>query len=238
MSGELRLVSLAHGLLLGLLLAAPVLAPAILPHATMALFLLGGFQLRLADRRFTLRGAESWISHIRMTPRRLLPWGAAALGALASGHGGRAAAILLAALAGETLLYPLCANALARQTRMRIALFLLPLMALSASVPVEAVAFAAAFLTGVATCLFWLRGPDGEARAFVTALCILTLAGIAALLEPALLPWMTPLATVSALLALAHLSVLRRRPVPWRQPGGGSGSFLRRPLWQHPLRQP
>ena len=238
MSGDLRLVSLAHGLLLGLLLAAPALSPTILPHATMALFLFGGFQLRLADRRFTLRGAASWISHIRMTPRRLLPWGAAALGALMSGHEGRAAAILLAALAGEALLYPLSVNAMARWTRTRVTTALMLLIPLSAVVPVEAVAFAAAFLTGVATCLFWLRGPDGEARAFVTAICILTLAGIATCLEPALLQWMTPLATVSALLALAHLSVLRRRPVPWRQPDGGSGSFLRRPLWQHPLRQP
>ena len=67
----------AHGLLLGLFLALPWLGRSEwLPWGGEVLFLVGGFQVRVADRRWNARGsALDWISHIRMAPARLLPWG-------------------------------------------------------------------------------------------------------------------------------------------------------------------
>lgn len=232
MSRQPLLLRIAHGLALVLLLAAPLLTPAMARMATMALFMAGGFHLRLADRRFTLRGASSWISHIRMAPRHVLPWAMAALAALAGGQGTRAGSILLAATMAELLLYPICAHAMARLSRSRIALVLILLIASCATLPFETALYALAFVTGVAACLFWLRGPDGEASALSATLAALALTGIALALAPALLPRLAPLCVVGVILALAHLSTLRRRPVPWRRPDGGDSLVFRRPPWR------
>ena len=78
MKGEMRALGLAHGLLLGLLLGALLIAPDLSPVLISALFFLGGFDLRLADRRRAPRGALSWVSHIRMAPLRLTRWAALA----------------------------------------------------------------------------------------------------------------------------------------------------------------
>ena len=77
-------VNRAMGILLGLLLALPWLGLAQeLPWGVTALCVLSGFQLRLLDRRWDRRGgALDWISHVRMAPARLLPWGAAVIIAL------------------------------------------------------------------------------------------------------------------------------------------------------------
>lgn len=232
MSREPLLLRAAHGLSLALLLLAPLLAPAMAPLATMALFMTGGFRLRLADRRFTLRGAASWISHIRMSPWHVLPWAVGALAALASGNGSRAASILLAATFAELLLYPLCVHMMARLSRRRIGLVLVLLIAACATMPFETAFYALASMTGVAGCLFWLRGPDGEAIALSATLGALALTGIALIMEPALLPCLAPLCVVGMLLALAHLSAMRRRPVPWRRPDGGDRPLFRRLPWR------
>src|SRR3546814_14614451 len=51
MKGELRILGAAHGLLLGLVLAAPLVAPALLPWGAEALFIVAALQLRLAEDR-------------------------------------------------------------------------------------------------------------------------------------------------------------------------------------------
>lgn len=236
MNGELRALGLVHGLLLGLLLASPVVAPALLPHAVSALFLLGGFQLRLADRRWDLRGGPAaWISHIRMAPRRLIPWGAAAVAALVAGQPSRALTIAGAALLSELLVYPICAHLLGQLTRPLVALILALLIALAGAAASETMAYVIAFMTGIATCLFWMRGPDGDARALAIALGGAAAAAVAPLALPDSLPFALPTGLVSATLALAHLSVLRRRPLPW-QPSDGAQPTVRRPLWLQPPR--
>jgi hypothetical protein len=236
MNGELRALSLAHGLLLGLLLASPLFATAILPHAVSALFLLGGFQLRLADRRWDMRsGARAWISHVRMAPRRLLPWGAAALVAMIGGDGARAEAIVAAALLCELLVYPIGAHLLARLARPWVALVLALLIALGPRAASETMALILAFVTGIAACLVWLRGPDGDGRSLALMLGGGAAAALMPLLAPATTPYAFPTAATCLTLALAHLSVLRRRPLPWRA-DGGAGRRIRRPLWPLPSR--
>lgn len=92
---------------------------------------MGGFQLRLADRRWERRaGLGDWVSHIRMAPQRLLPWGATATVALIAGRPTEALAILMAVLACEMLLYPLLAPAMGRLTRGGIVLLLLLMLPL------------------------------------------------------------------------------------------------------------
>lgn len=236
MSGELRALGLAHGLLLGLLLASPMVAPALLPYAMSALFLLGGFQLRLADRRWDLRGGPAaWISHIRMAPRRLIPWGAAAVAALVAGESRSAMAVASAALLSELLVYPISAHLLGQLSRPLVALILALLIALAGAAASETMAYVIAFMTGIATCLLWMRGPDGEARALAIALGGAAAAAVVPLALPASLPFALPTGLVCGTLALAHLSVLRRRPVPW-QPIDGARPPVRRPLWLQPPR--
>lgn len=231
MSGELRALGLAHGLLLGLLLASPIVAPALLPYAVSALFLLGGFQLRLADRRWDLRGGPAaWISHIRMAPRRLIPWGAASVAALVAGDSHSAMAIAGAALLSELLVYPICAHLLGRLTRPLVALILALLIGLAGAAVSVTMAYILAFMTGIAACLFWMRGPDGDPRALAVALGGTAAAAAMPLVVPASLIFAMPTGLVCATLALAHLSVLRRRLVPW-QPSDGARQTVRRPLW-------
>ncbi len=185
MSGELRALGLVHGLLLGLLLASPLIAPSLMPWGVEALFILGGFQLRLADRRWAMRnGWSNWISHIRMAPARLIPWAAAGLSRRSAG------AVLV----------------------------LLVMLGLGAAG--EAIRYMIGFMTGISACLFWLRGPDGEAHALGLALTGLVAAAVTAVLLPAAMPVALPAAIVCATLALAHISTLRRRPISWRVGGG------------------
>lgn len=221
MSGELRALGLVHGLLLGLLLASPLIAPGLLPWGVEALFIIGAFQLRLADRRWDMRdGWRSWISHIRMAPLRLIPWGAAATVALIAGNGARAQAILIAASLCELLVYPVCTHVLARLSRPVVGAVLVLLILIGLSAVGETIRYMIGFMTGMSACLFWLRGPDGEAHALGLALAGLVAAAIAPVLWPASLPVAFPAAIVCATLALAHVSTLRRRPVPWRAGGG------------------
>lgn len=236
MNGELRALGIAHGLLLGLLLASPVVAPGLLTYGVSALFLLGGFRLRLADRRWDLRGGPTaWISHIRMAPRRLVSWGAAAVAALVAGQPTRALAIGGAALLSELLVYPICAHLLGRLSRPLVAVILMLLIGLAGAAASEAMAYVLAFMTGIAACLSWMRGPDGDPRALAFALGGTTAAAAMPVVLPASLPFALPTGLVCATLALAHLSVLRRRPVPW-QPVDGARPSVRRPLWLQPPR--
>lgn len=234
MAGELRVLGLAHGLLLGLLLATPLIGPDLLPWAVQALFLLGGFQLRLADRRWNLRGGPTaWISHIRMAPRRLLPWGAAAVVALIARRLDLAQAIVGAALLCEILVYPLSAHLLARLPRPMVAGLILLLIGAQGIADSPIIAYGVAFLTGLATCLYWLRGPDGDGPTLAWALGATTAASVAPLVAPATLPCAFAVGAMCATLALAHLSVLRRRPVPWRSDRRPNP---RRALWLAPVR--
>lgn len=228
MRAELRALGLAHGLLLGLLLASPLLDAALLPRTMVALFLLSGFQLRLADRRLTLRsGIAGWFSHLRMVPMRVLPWGAAALVALVAGQDAIALATLGAALSCELLLYPVGVALLPRLPRPAIALALVILIAFHGAIDDTIVRYCAAFLAGNAACLVWLRGPDGDAR----ALLLSAAGGMVAALSPRMIPALAPFAPLAgmtcATIALAHLSVLRRRPVPWRTGGAARTRGLR-----------
>jgi hypothetical protein len=234
MTGEMRALGLAHGLLLGLLLGSPLIAPGLSPILLGALFLLGGFYLRLADRRFSPRGALSWISHIRMAPLRLTRWAALAIVALIAGDTGRVAAILSAALIGELLIYPLSAHALGKLPRPAIGALLFAVIPGLAHFGTGMVAYVLAFAAGILACLFWLRGPDGEPRALGLSIAGLGAALLMPLLLPATQPYAWPAALVCATLALAHLSTLRRRPMPWRM-DGDARLGIRRPPW---LRRP
>ncbi|WP_311268904.1 hypothetical protein [Sphingobium sp. WCS2017Hpa-17] len=217
MNGELRALGVAHGLLLGLALACPLVAPGLLPWGIDALLLVGGFQLRLMDRRFTLRmGAKEWVSHIIMAPSRLLRWGAAAVVALIAGDMGLAGAILIAAFACELLAYPLATLLIGRRSLPHVAGALVLLIAATGAMGPPALHLTLSFLTGVAACMVWLRGPDGEPRALALALGGGAAAVTAPLLFPGALAFAAPTFTVCAAWVLAHLSVLRRPVMPWR----------------------
>lgn len=229
MSGELRALGLVHGLMLGLLLASPMIAPGLFSAGVGALFVMGGFQLRLADRRGDRRGGvRHWVSHMRMAPRRLIPWGATATVALIARRPDQAQAIVLAALICELLLYPLIAPAMARLTRGGVVAFVALMLPLCGADD-GTLRYASAFLIGVGGCVFWLRGPDGDGRALGWAVAGLSSAMLIALPLPQARPFALIAGTLCATLALAHLSVLRRRPVPWH--GGGDASV--RPLRWH-----
>ena len=217
MNGELRALGVAHGLLLGLALACPLVAPGLLPWGIDALLLIGGFQLRLMDRRFTLRmGTKEWVSHIIMAPSRLLRWGAAAVVALIAGDMGLAGAILTAALACELLAYPLATLLIGRRSLPHVAGALALLIAATGAMAQPALHLTLSFLTGVAACMVWLRGPDGEPRALALALGGGAAAVTAPLLFPGALAFAAPTFAVCAAWVLAHLSVLRRPVMPWR----------------------
>lgn len=224
MKGELKILGVAHGLLLGLVLAAPLIAPSLLPWGAEALFIIAAFQLRLADRRWETRaGLQGWISHIRMAPLRLAPWAGTAIVALIAGpeQARLATAILIAIAMGELLIYPVIANLLGRLPRLGLAgAILLLLIGCGLAEPGQAARFAMAFALGVGGCVFWLRGPDGEAGATLMALAGAVAALIAALSWPAAQTVAIPAALLCLTLTLAHLSVMRRHPLHWRLPSG------------------
>lgn len=220
MSGELRALGLAHGLILGLMLACPLFAPGLLPWGIDALLLVGGFQLRLTDRRFALRpGAKDWISHILMAPRRLIRWGAAAVVALIAGDAEQAQSVIVAAFLCELLAYPLSTLALGRRSLPWVAGALTLLLVIDGISAAGALHHMLVFSSGVIACLVWLRGPDGEPRALALAMGSGVAAAIAPVLLPDTLPFAAPVLVVCTAWSLAHLSVLRRRPVPWRATG-------------------
>ena len=220
MSGELRILGVAHGLLLGLVLASPMIGRAFLPWGVEALFIIAAFQLRLADRRWETRaGLRGWVSHIRMAPGRLVPWAATAVVAVIAGpeQSALAGSILAAVLMAELLLYPAGAYLLGRLPRAGIALLiLLLLIGCGLAGQGQPARLAMAFALGVSGCIFWMRGPDGEARstmiAGATALGFFAIA----LLLPNMAMIAMPAAILAATLTLAHLSVIRRHPEHWR----------------------
>ncbi|MCP1468916.1 hypothetical protein J3E64_000587 [Sphingobium sp. OAS761] len=229
MNGELRILGLAHGLILGMLLASPMVAPGLLAWWAQALFVLAGFQLRLTDRRWDLRGGlGGWVSHIRMAPRRLIPWAAAAVSALIAGQPEQAASIGGAALLCEMLVYPVCAHLLGQPSHRAVGAILLLLIAISAASASQAMLYAVGFLTGVTACVFWLRGPDGDPRAIAVAATTMVVALAAFWIAPGVKAPAFLTATTALMLTLAHMSLLRRRPVPWQPEDGRPASPVRR----------
>ncbi|MEW6627519.1 MAG: hypothetical protein AB1431_12110, partial [Pseudomonadota bacterium] len=208
-------VNRAMGILLGLLLALPWLGLAQeLPWGVTALCVLSGFQLRLLDRRWDRRGgALDWISHVRMAPARLLPWGAAVIIALIARRPQDAQAIAFAALLSELLVYPACTVLLGRMTRGAAVILLVALIVVQGIATHDGIRYSLAFLTGVATCMTWLRGPDGEGRTSGLALVGFALSIFMPVMAPPLLTIAVPAASACAMLALATMSTLRRRPV-------------------------
>ena len=224
MKGELKILGVAHGLLLGLVLAAPLIAPALLPWGMEALFIIAAFQLRLADRRWETRaGLQGWISHIRMAPLRLVPWAGTAVVALVAGaeQARLAMAILVAIAMGELLIYPVGAHLLGRLPRRGLAgAILLLLVGCGLAEPGQAARFAMAFALGIGGCVFWMRGPDGEPGATLMALGGAIVATAVALLAPMAQAVAIPAAILCLTLTLAHLSVMRRYPQHWQLSGG------------------
>ncbi|MGC4250314.1 MAG: hypothetical protein QM605_02300 [Sphingobium sp.] len=219
MKGELRALGIVHGLLLGLVLAAPWTGVQVMRWGVQALFIMGAFQLRLADRRFAPRpGWRGWTSHIRMAPQRLTAWAALAIGALIAlpREPGVSAAILMAALAGELLIYPVCTWLLPRFSRRQLGLCLAIMLLSSAAVEGDMLRLSILFAAGISACLFWLRGPDGDMHAFAASLAGAGLSALAALLRPETEAVCVPAAIMAGILALAHLSILRRHPLHWR----------------------
>jgi hypothetical protein len=220
MSGELRILGIAHGLLLGLVLASPRIGPDLLPWGVEALFIIAAFQLRLADRRWESRaGLRGWVSHIRMAPGRLAPWAATAVVAVIAGpeQAGLAGSILAAVLMGELLIYPVGAYLLGRLPRRGLAaLILLLLIGCSLAEQGQSARLAMAFALGMGGCVFWMRGPDGEARSTMLSASAAGAALLCALLLPATTALAMPAGVLAATLTLAHLSVIRRHADHWR----------------------
>lgn len=233
MNLELRPLGIAHGLLLGGIIAAPAVAPDLMPMGTQALFLIGGFQLRLADRRWQARpAAKDWISHIRMAPQRMLPWAALCLSAFTAGRQDLVVMIATASLLCEMLVYPLTAPILRGLARRDVgALTMLTTIAAALAGP-DLIGLPLAFLSGTGACLFWLRGPDGDAAAFAGAFVAAAAAGFIGWLLPPLAPAATLTAAACLTLALAQLGTMRRRPAPWRS--GGAICFTPRRLRPKP----
>lgn len=217
MTGDLRAIDMAHGLMLLATLAASLVAPDLTPWGLEALFILAGFQLRLADRRFALRAdAKDWFSHILMAPARLLRW--AMMGGIALLVMGTADAIavLVAALLCELLLYRTGTWLLGRRALSSNAAALALLLILAAVAGAGLAHHLLGFLAGLAACLVWLRGPDGEPRALALALGGSMAAAAMPVILPAALPFAAPVATICMAWALAHMAALRPRPMPWR----------------------
>lgn len=238
MSGELRILGVAHGLLLGLVLASPMVGPDLLPWGVEALFIIAAFQLRLADRRWESRaGLRGWASHIRMAPGRLVPWAGTAVVAVIAGpqQAALAGSILAAVLMGELLIYPVGAYMLGRLPRPGLAaLILLLLIGCSLAGQGQPARLAMAFALGMSGCVFWMRGPDGEAQSTIFCAMVAAAAMLCAWLVPETAIIAMPAAMLAATLTLAHLSVIRRHPDHWRlrrtgvSAGGASAPFLNR----------
>ncbi|AMK16965.1 MULTISPECIES: hypothetical protein [Sphingobium] len=238
MSGELRILGVAHGLLLGLVLASPMIGPDLLPWGVEALFIIAAFQLRLADRRWESRaGLRGWASHIRMAPGRIVPWAGTAVVALIAGpqQAALAGSILAAVLMGELLIYPVGAYMLGRLPRPGLAaLILLLLIGCSLAGQGQPARLAMAFALGMSGCVFWMRGPDGEAQSTIFCAMVAAAAMLCAWLVPETAIIAMPAAMLAATLTLAHLSVIRRHPDHWRlrrtgvSAGGASAPFLNR----------
>lgn len=231
MSGELRILGMAHGLLLGLVLASPMIGPNLLPWGVEALFIIAAFQLRLADRRWESRaGLRGWASHIRMAPSRLIPWIGTAVVAVIAGpqQAALAGSILAAILMGELLIYPVGAYLLGRLPRRGLAaLILLLLIGCSLAGQGQPARLAMAFALGMSGCVFWMRGPDGETRSTMLTASAAGAALLCALLLPETASLAMPAGILATTLTLAHLSVIRRHPDHWRL---GRGKLLRWPL--------
>lgn len=238
MSGELRILGVAHGLLLGLVLTSPMIGPDLLPWGVEALFIIAAFQLRLADRRWESRaGLRGWASHIRMAPGRIVPWAGTAVVALIAGpqQAALAGSILAAVLMGELLIYPVGAYMLGRLPRPGLAaLILLLLIGCSLAGQGQPARLAMAFALGMSGCVFWMRGPDGEAQSTIFCAMVAAAAMLCAWLVPETAIIAMPAAMLAATLTLAHLSVIRRHPDHWRlrrtgvSAGGASAPFLNR----------
>lgn len=220
MTGELRALGMAHGLLLGLVLASPMIGPAWLPWGIEALFIVAAFQLRLADRRWETRaGLRGWASHIRMAPARLVPWAGTAVVALMAGtdQAELAGSILTAILMGELLIYPVGANLLGRLPRRGLAgVILLLLVGCALAEPGQSARLAIDFALGISGCVFWMRGPDGEARATLLSATGVLAATMCVWALPQSVRVMAPAGLLAATVTLAHLSVIRRHPRHWR----------------------
>lgn len=231
MTRDMRILGGMQGLLLGLVLAAPLISSSWMAWGVQILFALSAFQLRLADRRWALRpGWQGWISHIRMAPARMLPWAASAVVSVIADADGAAtpAAILIATAACELLLYPLLTHMTGGWQRRRIAIALVALIAAGAGMPAGAGQNIALFLLGALGCTFWLRGPDGDLRSALAALGGGISAAILAIAMPATLPLAFPLAVVSLLVACAQMSTLRRQLSPWTADHAVGAGWLRR----------
>ncbi|MBB3983367.1 hypothetical protein GGR44_003055 [Sphingobium fontiphilum] len=219
---ELRPVSGAFGLLLGLVLASPWAMPAMLPPGTEALFLLSAFMVRLNDRRWQRRpGAKAWISHIRMMRWRMMPWGALALVALMAQGIGQAGAVLAAAMLAELLLYPMVSTIVGRMGRGMAMAAMIALLAAMAwvdgsSLAGAAMRYTAHFALGIFTCVYWLRGPDGEPRALAQAVGAAFVFAIIAWCSPDSRGWSLSGAMAAAALTLAHMSTVRASIQAWR----------------------
>ena len=238
MSGELRILGVAHGLLLGLVLASPMIGPDLLPRGVEALFIIAAFQLRLADRRWESRaGLRGWVSHIRMAPGRLVPWAGTAVVAVIAGpqQAALAGSILAAVLMGELLIYPVGAYMLGRLPRRGLAaMIVLLLIGCGLAGEGQPARLAMAFALGLSGCVFWMRGPDGEAHSTLLAAIVAGAALLCAWLVPQSAAIAMPASMLATTLTLAHLSVIRRHPGHWRlrrtsvSARGASAPFLNR----------
>jgi len=201
-------------------LASPMIGPALLPWGVEALFIVAAFQLRLADRRWESRaGLRGWASHIRMAPARLVPWAGTAVVAVIAGpeQAALAGSILAAVLLGELLIYPVGAYLLGRLPRRGLTgLIILLLIGCGLAGQGQPARLAMAFALGMSGCVFWMRGPDGEARSTMLTAAAAFAAFLTASLLPASAAFTIPAGLLAATLTLAHLSVIRRHPDHWR----------------------
>lgn len=224
MKEGLRTLAIVHALLFGLVLVSPIAPPELLPWGAEALFIIAAFQLRLADRRQESRaGLYRWFSHIRMAPARLIFWAAIAVMTMVAGprQAEPALSLLIAILIAELLIYPLAASLLNRLPRKGLAVAVILLLAgCGLGEPGNIARLVTTFALGMAGCVFWLRGPDGEMRSLIIA----TTGALCALLSIALFPtsllFAFPAAMLCSVLALAHLSVIRRPSLHWQIANG------------------
>lgn len=229
MNLDIKILGWLQGMVLGLILATPLLSPSVMPWGVAILFSLSAFQLRMTDRRWNLRpGLSGWLSHIRMAPARMLPWAAITVVAFIIHSDGPAApgAILPAALLCELLIYPMITVTIGHWQRRGSAAAVTIAIAACGLAPAGIAQNIAYFLLGVAGCMFWQRGPDGD---LCTALAMLgsgLSATILAITMPASLTVAFPLALISFTVAFAQSTAVRRRPLPWMREHGGNARSL------------